>query len=301
MKTKHLLILAVIFIGLLGLLGILTYLERDRGKPDIAPFLDLDTGSLNSITLQTATETIVLQKQDAGWMLSEPISYPANPNHVTTLLDTISDLETDSIISTNPDRQASMEVDDASGTKVTLAAGSSTVAQFYVGKITPDYNHTYVRLADSDEIKTAKGTVQTIFKKTATDWRDKTVYKQDAATINKLTLTQADGSFTLNRDAAGSWIIEGQEAPIDQTKVTTLLSTIGALNATAFIDSPDGIDFTTPSLTITINDTDTLAFQTQDENYYAKRSEQPQIFTIAPFAYDNINLHPADFVSTAEQ
>lgn len=301
MKTNHLVILAIVLISLFGIVKGLEYLNRDEGRTVVENFIDIDTSTLDKIELTTSSGTTVLEKTNEGWELTSPLQYPANQTNVQTLLTKLEDFKTDSTISTNPENQSTFEVDDATGTRVTLYSSNEQLAQFYVGKSTTDYNHTYVRQAGSDEIKTARGSLKTTFGRSTLDWRDKTIYSYDAESLTAITISARDQeSFTLSRNDQGIWQINGRtELDLDTNKVQTLINSASAVNCIGFVDEPTEVelDFAVPDLQITIVMGTTSLITNliaPGEEYYAQLANHDQIFEVAQYVYENLDKQPAD-------
>ena len=63
-----------------------------QSKPQVS---GIETGSIHSIEIKTADESLSLKRDSSGWMLTAPVSWPANNVNVERLIDIVNS-ETDS-------------------------------------------------------------------------------------------------------------------------------------------------------------------------------------------------------------
>ncbi|HDS11443.1 MAG TPA: DUF4340 domain-containing protein [Candidatus Wirthbacteria bacterium] len=308
MKTKHLLLLAVVFLVLLALVQGLEYFNRKETTSRVEEFVQADVEQLDRIEISYQEEFHRFGKQNNEWRLITPLDYKLNEINFNALLSKLEDFKTTNIISEAADKQEMFEVDQASGIRVSLYTGDLLVDDFFVGKISPDGNHTYVRQAESDQIKTARGTLRTIFNKTTNDWRDKTIWQIEPAETNRI-LVQRQGyeDFALAKNNEGMWQLENTEQEPDINKVQLFVNGLFYLTAFGFVDEEDllsQLDFNDSVVQVTLTGQDgreqSLVMLEFDGKFYVQVVGSDQVFEVSRTVADNFQKQPADLVAEQE-
>jgi hypothetical protein len=261
-STRRLLIL---FGALLVVTLVWKGMERRRTTVRVRTFAHVDISQVTRIELGGSSESVVLELQGGHWMLVEPLVYPADPSAVSSLLEKAADLNVVNLVSSNPANHDLYEVGPDTGTLVRLLGGPKNdrkLLEMYVGKLTSDFGHTYVREFGRDEVYTAQGLLQGYFGKTVSAWRDHTIWEVAGDAIRKVELVSPEHTWTLlHRDLLGAgpgkvWnlMAEGETVAADSTKVARLLRTVATLRAGDFPAPGEGgeIDWSVPALRLVV-------------------------------------------------
>ena len=139
MRSKT--ILNLILLGVIASLGVIAYLEPGK-KPEVTePLAKLDANQITEITLKNK-ETIVFQKKEGVWRLTEPFPAPVNQIRINQLVDIASSqsLVHDPI---KPDEYARF---DLVNPLATLTLGGKTLN---FGGVDPINLRRYVRIDDT--------------------------------------------------------------------------------------------------------------------------------------------------------
>ena len=126
-------------------------------------------------------DTVVLEKQGDGWMLTSPMRYRADQNVVTAAVGKGKSIEVKNVVSSNPEKQSVFQV-DSTGPLVQMYAAGTVVAGFRVGKPSASYTETYVRKEGSNDVYLADGMFNYLFAHQPKDWRDKSIYRSEPET-----------------------------------------------------------------------------------------------------------------------
>lgn len=226
MSKKQILILTCLFVAIVALAFIQKYVDNMSYSQKNEQFLSVNTGLVDKINLIFPDQTaITMTKTGNNWDIIAPVSAKADNEKVQELLDNAKNIVTTGIISTNKEKAAEFEV-NAKGTHVEFYQNNEKKTGFFVGKISDDYTHTYIRNDMADTTYLAKGILQSNFQLPLLSLRDKTITKlkpEEVAEIilksdtNKLTLSNQNNIWesTPKTDATNETL---------QSVVTSLLS-----------------------------------------------------------------------------
>jgi hypothetical protein len=300
MKARSVIVLLVLFVLLGGLVVGLDRIKAQTNKAKVTTLVALVIDQYDKVELQKGEERFVLAKGvDGSWGLIEPIVFPANRVNVTTLVQKLEKIESENVISESQDKQATFLVDDATGIIVTAYQGADQKAQFYVGKVATDFNHTYVRMAGSNEIEFALGNLNTTFWRTQDEWRDKTIVDVEQASLARVLLAKGETNYSLVLKDGGTWGVEGQDAILDQDKVKARLTTVTKMNAVGFVDDVTGagiadLNFDAPAAKVEITLTDgtsaAVNIMEKDGTYYVRITGTDQVFKISSYIFEQVGM-----------
>jgi len=249
-STRNLLIA---FVALLAVTLVWKSAERRGTVSRTEQFAEVDTSAVKRIELRGKGNEVTLVESGGRWMLSEPVSYPANQASVEDLLEKAADLEVTNLVSSNPENHDLYEVGPDTGVLVRMLGGEEgdeRLVSFYVGKLTSDFSHTYIRRFGSDDVYTAEGLLQGYFNKTASAWRDKTIFSADPASVQQVELASPGLSWTLLRrgrpgalsEAAWTLRIEGETIAADSTRAAGVVRSLATLRAADFAAGGESAD-----------------------------------------------------------
>ncbi len=228
-----------ILIGAVVVLAIITYVVlRQPGETSSAGgsgtmLVNYDSASVDKIQINSASGSVVLEKQGNGWVLASPLRYRADQNVVTAAVGKGKSIEVKNVVSSNPEKQRVFQVDSA-GTLVQMYAAGNLAAAFRVGKTSPSYTETYIRKEGSNDVYLADGMFSYVFTHPAKDWRDKSIYKSEADLIRSVTYKFGDTTFIL---AMKDSLWRLNDDSVSQATVKSVLGSLASLQADDFVDS----------------------------------------------------------------
>lgn len=299
MKTKNIIILGVVFIIIVGIIFLSEQLgSKKTGSKSNFFFPGFTSTNCSAFRISDSNGSIKIQKKGDLWVVgstektdekkeetpegssildkndtlakakvtaAEALKeYPADSASVTALLEKISGMKKDALISQNRDKQALFEVDTAKGLKVEVwDSKNKSLGCFLIGKNGPDWSSHYVRMMGSDDVYNVFGSIKYSFFTDKNRWRDKTVMKFDKSLAKKIAIAKKDsGTIVLERtvDTTGisRWnITQPVQAPADSGIVTRIVSDLAQLTTSNWEESSEISDsamgFTAPDLAVAVD------------------------------------------------
>lgn len=298
MKREHQILAGILAVQVI--LSIVVFWPRSVATGESKPvFPDLEAKNIVALTITDVDgNSIALRRVADEWGLPEADNYPAQPDKVTPLLDKMAGLSTARLVTRTPTSHKRLQVsaDDfvrriefetADGAKHTLYLGSS-----------PRYGATHFRVEGqnetylTDEISAFEANAE------AGSWIDTAYLRVAEEDITRVTLNNANGSFTFTKDDEGSWTMAGLAAgeTLDETQVTNTIRKAAAVNMTRPLGKEEldayGIDEPNAVVTLdTVESTTTLrvgAQDPEDNSYVVISSESPYYVRVSEFSIQDL-------------
>jgi len=287
MKTKNLIILGVVLLGIVGII-ILTEGTGSKKKSDKTKefFPKLAKSSVFAFSITENNQKIKIKRKGDGWIIATGDKdegtkadagsildariaagaglkdYPADSASVESVLEKLAMMKKDELISQNPDKQAVFEVDSAKGMLVEFWDNQNKlVGSFRIGKNGPDWNSHYVRTVGSNDVYNVLGSIKYAFFADEKRWRDKSVIQFNAANAKTISIAKKDSGVTelaKSVDTAGvaRWDITAPKAcPADSLTVSRILTTLSNFTTADWEDtvrSDSALGFNDPYLVVAI-------------------------------------------------
>ena len=294
MKTKQLLILGGVFVFLL--LVVLIF-ENPFGKSEHEKKLEtamplfpaFDKEQVAKIEIIAPDGTTTLAKQNGEWGVASMDNYPADSEGVEQLLTKVGELKNTQRVSNNPEKQPEFEVDSTGVEAKLMDANDKLLAHLFVGKITPGFLSSYVRVADSNDVYVAQGSLQSVFNKGTRTWKDRTIFDFNKGITTALNISSPDETVELRLDENGAWqMLKPIAATANTTEIDNLLTTLSGLNTDDFAAANDdlaayGLDVPQSTISAVLNDgtTATLHIGKEEEGkLYVKRNDKETVFRL---------------------
>ncbi len=259
-SNRKMILTAGILIVLLGLAIALQddpYEKTDDSQlPDP---LTLDAESVDKIEIVNQTEAMTFEKSSDVWWMTNPKQYKADTSFTTLVLDKLKEVRFERLVSEKKDKHDQFEVGE-NGSRVKAFAKGKEVLRLIVGKNTPDYRGTFVRLPDSDRVYATAASLGTGFKKKVEEWRDKTIVGLKEDELNRIEFSLEDGAYALVRKeipsvepaaeekdrgdvATSRWEMEGDaDFRFDQTRLNQMLSSFERMKWSEIVDAPETLE-----------------------------------------------------------
>lgn len=285
-----------VLFALLALLLILSVVllrvdSRKQKGNFVRELANADADKTTSIVIIPNGETdnaIILEKADGIWNVGTPGKiYPANPEHISRIFQTISPLVPEQLVSRGKENLDEYEITGEKGTRIKVYQGKRITDEFIYGKM--DYQSqmiqgqqrpvisTFVRLAGKDDVYTVQGFLGSVFPLGAEHYRNQTVINTSEFNIERINVSFENLNYTLNRDE-NNWMINGM--PADSAITTDFIRKLVALRSTGFADeAEDKLTLASHKMVIEQNsgeEIEILAFPADiTHNYFITSSQNP--------------------------
>jgi len=227
--------------------------------------IELNTDNVDKLTITNDENTITMFKEGNKWYVSDITGkYFADQQVIGDLVNDMSAMKIEKLVSTEKTKWKEYEVDDTLGVKVSLFKGKKRLAEVIVGRFSYRQTgsgqggygggyqlSTMVRLNSEKEIYSIEGAISMQVKRSLDNFRDKTIISFDPETVQKLEyIYPADSSFTLAL-SNGEWLLNSEIASIG--KVINFLNEIKETKGNSFTQDVDTENVEEFQLRITTN------------------------------------------------
>ncbi len=294
MKTKQFLILGAIFVVLAV---IVLLFENPFGQSEyekkvetaIPLFPNFNIEQVVKIEIIADGETTTLSNQEGSWVVASMDNYPADSEGITDLLSKVAEFKNTQRVSNNPDKQAEFEVDSTGVEAKLMDTNDKLLAHLFVGKTTPGFLSSYVRVADSNDVYVAQGYLQSVFNKGERTWKDRTIFDFNKGIVTQLNISSPEETVELRLDADGTWqMLKPVASAVKQSEVDSLLTTFSGLDTDDFAEMTDslseyGLDIPQSTISAVRNDGTTATLhigKEEDGKLYAKRDDKDTVFRL---------------------
>jgi hypothetical protein len=292
MKSPGLFVAAFILAALSGVL----YWSNHRkpagdvvkASPDAPPkILSLSEADVTSLAIKKkGAPEVDLAKKDGSWQITEPKPLPADQEEVSSVLSTLSFLNSERLVE---DKAASLAPYGLASPSLEIdVTTKDKTHKLLIGDATPT-GAEYAALVGDPRVFTISSYSKTSLDKSANDLRDKRVFTADLDKVSQIEITAKKQTFTLARSKDEWQILKPGPYRADSTQVDDL---VRALKDAKF-DMPAGLDekknaslFSSGAAVATAkvtgaSGTQTLEVRKNKDDYYAKSSAVDGVYKVA--------------------
>ncbi len=238
MNNKKLLL---VFLGLLGIFLVSQFGFKQKTRSFKTELIQIDTATISSIRLYPKgnnQEEIILKKEGATWIATKGnITTKANRGAITSLLKNLALIQTKRVAAKNSEKWKDYEVEEGSGNRVKVYAGSKLLEDFIVGRF--HFNQqtrqgiSYVRLASENEVYAVEGFLSMTMGQGFDSYRNRQILTIKPTDITQISIN-SQGIVQTYSKLGNTWSSDG--TPIDSTQMATYLNGIQYLTGSDFID-----------------------------------------------------------------
>ena len=279
----------LILIAVLVVLAVLAYLlypsegERETSYKTVNLNVSVDSSTVTKLDIQRPGKAVTLENVGGTWMVTSPVRYKANLSSVTALISSLSKFKVGTLVSSNPDKQSTFQVDSASATRLTATDRSGKSLALLVGKTGPSYSEVYFRVPTSNDVYVGDGLSPWTLNLDVKDWRDRTIFSVPQDSIKGLDIAYKN-NVHVYRKAGPTWFAGSDTIP--PATITNPLATLANLQAENFVDTIPKIATTPLSIKITSGDQVAIDFYPMPPDsakYCVRTSKSDQYFTVAKY------------------
>lgn len=293
-RLKRRRIRTIVSYGVLGALVValalyLVFRNTDRMQYDLPETAAMDEQNIESIRIVSEENgTIELAKSGDTWYVGEN-RYKTDSDKLQDILDAVTDFELTELVST-AEFYKRYELDEESRYEVIVSGAEGTLLRFDVGKQSPTYNHTYVRLSGDDRVYQATGNLKRAFEQDVETLRNKVVLTLNPANVLRIGVTTPEESFRLFRSEENEETVwtSNEEEQWDPEAISDALERLVNLECRSFID---GDDLGTPKLVLDIQSEEEhrlTIFAKDGSTYPAQSSQSDYTFTLSSYVAEKI-------------
>jgi len=253
--------------------------EESYQLPDIQ--LALDITKVIKIEIERNKQSMRMERVHDVWKVTDPVNFVVDDEAIYRLLEGMAKFKLTGLISSNPQKYGTFEVDDKATTLTVTYSDGKSVA-LMIGKTGPTPNQTYVRPISSNSVYLARGLATVAVNKELRDWRLRTIYHVDPNTIKYFKIESDTGTFTLRRDG-NRWL--ANRKPVSNRSVNPVLTALSYVRADDFVDT--ALIISSPrELHVEVAATDVARMDIYGEgknrtHYFLKTSFAPTIFVVS--------------------
>ena len=298
-KTK------TVLLSLIGLLLLIYILQLTLGSRSTVKTLKLSSEADSILIHKTGSEDILLSKEDDKWFVGNK-KYAADQNKVQRLYEAVKEVKILNTAAASLGNDAARYgLDEGSVTTVTAQKDGKEIRKIVAGKTTSSGIQSYVMLDGKDSVYVANGNIASIFSVSVEGLRSKAIYSLDENSIEAVSYTGSDGSFTLNKSISGSgknktsqWnltlnSVDEKITQLDNAKVSEWISDLEELNCTSWANENIELPSSNEAV-LTLSrkgKTDISVTVHKIENastYICSSSESPYIFNLSKYSGEKI-------------
>ena len=217
-------------------------------------FPGYDPQDVTKFKLDKEAQHIEIALVNGEWKVTSDKNSPADTQLIKEAIQKVKDFKSKDILSTNPNKQKTFEVDKETGLCVSLFDSSDKVlASFYVGKNGPYYNSTFLRKEGSNEVLLINENLRALFTPWNGKWVDRTIFAFDPETIKQFSLITKDSTITFEKDNSGVWTgIEPEPFTPKNVEIKRMTRAFASLktNEYARTEDVDNESFQNPTITV---------------------------------------------------
>lgn len=291
-KQKLIPILSGLLVAQLLLAAVLHFSVEDYAPTTGGNLLSIDMTAVDGVRIADEDSVTEIRKRDGSWQVVEH-DFPANEERVADILDKLVGFQKRLPVGNTADTAKRFKVSDPGfERKFVLYQGDKVVAELLIGGANI-FRHSYVRLADDDDIYTVEFNLYD-YSGVSNDWINKSVIERDIDDIAFLKLP----SLTLTRGENGELTVDklkaGQETNTDEAEA--LLAKVAGLKVHEVLGREPKPEFNQdkPShlVTLGLKDGREIVYtisRLEGETYYVlKSSDQENYYRIPGYLLDAI-------------
>lgn len=253
--------------------------------------VDIPSDQVQQITVKKKdAPPLVLNRENGKWSITQPASFPADQDSVSSLTSALSPLNADSVVEDKSVDAAKYGLTSPSMTvTVGLKGGKSDTIEF--GDDAPAGSLVYVARGSDPKIYAVTSSTKTTFDKTVNDLRDKRLLTFNSDKLTGVELDSKKGPISFAKNNQGDWQIT-KPAPYraDSSQVEDLVRKLQDakmdLSGTADDRKKDAALFAAgqPVATVKVTDAngpETMEIKKNKTDYYAKSSAVSGIYKVS--------------------
>lgn len=210
---------------------------RERREAAARRILDVDADAIVELRLTYPGRSIAARRAGAGWEFIEPPGLEADPAAWDTAAANIGRIDRDDTVAADAADLAVYGLDPPA-VRVSVHLEGGTVEEIHFGNANPRGAFRYAKLSSNPEVFLAASSWASLFEKSTTDLRDRTVLRFDPDSVESIEVRGAN-PLRIVRDPEGWRLSAPIDARADDGQVDALLSAMQFARARDFADDAE--------------------------------------------------------------
>jgi len=253
-------ILWLVFLLLVAVFVISRFTRVRHGKATlVTEVVSIDTSQVTSFTLYPQAEagqSLNFEKSGDAWQVTRgTVTAPAAPRAVSNLLEEISALRAEQLVSRDPEKWPDYSVTDSLGSRIVIREGNREALDLVVGRFRvqpPQQNNrnmygqnrvsgkTFIRLSGEDNVYSVDGFFALSVNRGFSQWRNNVLSRVNTARLTGLQFEYPADSGFVARKSDEHWQVAGLTA--DSASMAQYLNGLRNVTHSDFDDSvkPEG-------------------------------------------------------------
>jgi hypothetical protein len=279
-----------------------TAAEREQEKPRV--FAELAADDIDRLEVKVADgDSTTLEKENGVWKLTAPVATEADASEVSALTSNLVSAEVQRVVEEQPTDLAKYGLAPPR-TEVVFETGSGEPRRLLLGEKTPTGSDLYAKLGSESRVFLLSGFLESTFKRSTFDLRDKALLEFDRDAVKEIELASAERTIRFVKDGDMWRMTAPRSARADYGSVEGLIGRIdtGRMSSLA-ADTPEalasfGLERPTKSITFVAGSGRSsllVGDKTPAGQYYAKDAARPLVFTVDAALLEDLDKPPDDF------
>lgn len=301
--SKRNLKLLIIFLVLVGAVYVYKYplaQWRQKASQPSNPFASVDTAKITKIEIITSRASTTLEREDKKLKVAGTKDFYVRQDLADMVFDRLKDAAAAEVelVSTNKEKRANFDLDDEHKIRLKLYSGDKLLADVLIGKLSSDFNKTYIALPDDNKVYAIKARLRSTFDQD--EWRDRTIFSSDRDKITKIRFQYPNREFTVEKKD-GKW--QGTipyKFKVDEKKLDEVLTIMSHLTAQKIPEQKfEGTGLEKHNIIVEasgdgIDNILMIGDETEDGLVYAKRGDSDNIYLISKQQRDELDKRIRD-------
>lgn len=229
-KTTKILVALVVVLGAIYAIQQIT--SSNSTTQNSHPFARIDTTKISQVTVDFSRK-IVVHRYGSGWMITEPVKFPADPGQMSLLLTRIASNPAATVIADNLTDSLSYGLGKDAASAV-FDEGNGKKLSLRIGNVTPDFDGCYVQLNGENKVLQLSTNIRSLVGQSLTNWRDKTIFHFGISDIEAVDFSVGDTLYHFfHRDT--TWKVNSIAIP--KMKAHDIVGALTGSSALGFIDT----------------------------------------------------------------
>ena len=235
MSKLHQILIAILVVQL-ALVAVVFWPRPAPAAAVGAPFFsEINAADISALVIRDDQgKSIKLSKPAGQWILPEFSDYPAQADKITPLLTKIAGLTSDRLVTRTEASQKQLQVaDDKYVRRLELQTSGGASQVLYLGS-SAGAQTIHVRVGGQKEVYLARDLNSWDFSTDPISWVDVVYLSVLKENVVSLTLGNANGQWTFEKDASGNWTMQGlaEGETFNRDDFTTVLNEVTSVRMT---------------------------------------------------------------------